>query len=1529
MAIDNDVLMWKNKLLDLSKKNNLINYKDTKLTTLEIVFPNFFDSFNRITSYQSTHIYNVADEDITDLFDDSAKIKTKEAFIQRHSKKMASSQVLLYNSTTTTRQVLRTLLHKSNESILERGVNVLYCAFGFLKWTDSLDSKMSYTSPILLIPVKLTNEAYNKPFFIEQIDDDIILNNSLKYMLKTNYGIDLPDYNDEPLEDYLNEIKSLIDDKWEVLNEARLATFSFNKLNMYLDIDSNKEKIKNNPIVKVLTNAEADEDFKKRYKKETIKEASKDLFIKQNNVVDADFSQSEAIDFALSGKSFVLQGPPGTGKSQTITNIIAELLYAGKKVLFVSEKMAALEIVYNNLKKVGLSEFALELHSFKANKKDFVSQIYDTLTLDKTILDDKSNLMYDEMENYASKLNEYDEAINKIYKPLNKTIYELLGLYNHYSNAYEIPYIFTSIKKYDEELLNKNTTILDKYYSFVKNMGFYKDSHLYGFNPKGSSYEDELAIKDLLNKAIKNNNNLINYVNKLNDLYGTKIESLSKLNTFIDFIGFVDKFKITNPNLLDINYDEELLSSLDSLEESANKIINRLTKTNNLFKPEIFDENLKELYNNYLLLGSSLFKRTFSSSFKIINKRIHSYLNKNIKVKYKDMAEYLIELSDIQKYVNEFDNNELKDSNLDIYKSYNTDFNELRNMLNKLIDYLKNNKEFKKINLEAKYDTKLIDKLQPSINSAERYVVKLEDYYDKNIRNFYTMKLSSRDEVLNNTLNNLKVMSMWIDYTNLIEEMNKNKLTEFVNLYVDKKYDLKLIKESYFKSFYRQLLDHIFKTDDKLSKYTRFYHDNDVRFFIKKDENCLDISRAKIRSKLSQERPDLNYQMAGSPANLIKREYKKTRKLMPIRKIFETIPEFIQKIKPCFLMSPLSVSTFLTDNVEFDVTIFDEASQVFPEDAIVAIYRSKQLIVVGDSKQMPPTKFFLSDDYEDEYDESTSDMDSFESILDLAETVFPEKSLLCHYRSKDESLITFSNKNFYNENLLSYPSPTSLNTDKGVEFIYVADGYMDNKTKVNLPEAKKVVELIFDHFKNHPSRSLGVVAFNIRQQEVIRRLWMIEREKNPDFEKYFSDEVKEPFFIKNLETVQGDERDTIIFSIAYAKDNKGVFAHRFGPLNEAGGERRLNVAITRAKMNVKVVSSIKAMDIDMERVTHDGPKLLHDYLDYAEFGSKALNKLDGKQSKETSFERDIYDFLISQGFEADLKVGTSKYKVDVAVKRPGTSDYVLAIECDGKSYHNVKSSRDRDRLRKSILERMNWDYYRIWSIDWFKDNEIEKKNLIEACKKALDKVNTESNNKTKDTNVSEKYVSKEKNKGSVEIYDEYKEYEHTNVFKNISDMVDEILKVEAPLSLEYLLKKYAERWYHQSSLTPRVYEDFKLSYKSKIGVKKFDGFLYTSDSMMLSMRKNVGTIFGDISYVSPYEIRNGMYAAIEYNGRCEKNDLYSFIRKQLGFAKAGSKINKYLDNAFELLQEYITIDEYGLIDINDSNKLYISRRNKA
>ena len=1527
MAVTDDILVWKNRLLDLSKRNNLINYKDSKTSTLEILKPDFFDAFKLVSNSKRALIYDIKNEIDEEVDDDLIDKNDKTFFLNKYSKKVTANELLLFNAYTPIKKVLRMLSRKATESITERGVNILYCAFGLVRWKESDEGKIYYESPLLLIPVRLTNEASNKPFYIEQYDDDITINQAFKYMLKTEYGINLPDYNDEGLEEYLDKVKPLIPN-FELKYEARLSTFSFNKLNMYLDIENNETKISLNKNVMLLSNSKKDARFYESLN-EDINNFSKDLFIKQNNVVNADFSQTEAINYALKGKSFVLQGPPGTGKSQTITNIIAELMYAGKKVLFVSEKMAALEIVYNNLKKVGLSEFLLELHSYKANKKEFVKELYDTLLTDKTIVNTKSDAIYNDLNYSVDKLNKYEEALYKIYKPINKSLYTLLGLYNHYKDAKEIKYIINDIKKYDEEKLKHNVSLLEKYVSFEKMMGYdYKKHPLYGFTSDDLSYEFEIKIKELLSKAILNNKNVIYYFKKIGELYSVKITKASSLNSLITFSEFIIKSKIKDPKLLNIKVIDELLNEIDNLKVLSEKIIDNLYKTNDIFKSSILDEDIKELYDQYFMLGSTHFKRRFSSSFKVVKSRIESFLVKPKNIGYTEMCKLLLSLIDLKKDIEEFNKNKIQNYNLNLYKSYNTNWDNLSSILLSLKEALKKNPEFKSFNLNSKIDSNLLSKAKTSLSNFEIYNKNLKGYYAKEC-DITKLNLSDRLDLLTNTFDNLSNLSAWIDYSKLINKLEEDNLLDFVNKYLATNNKLRGLVNSYYKCFYRQLLDSILKSDDVAKGYTRLYHDADINTFINKDEEALNLARYKIKEKLSHDRPDPNLQMSGSPVNLIKREYNKTRKLMPIRTIFDTIPDFIQKIKPCFLMSPLSVSTYLGDKIKFDVVIFDEASQVFPEDALVAIYRSKQLIVVGDSKQMPPTSFFMNSDYDEEYDEE-SDADSFESILDLAISVLPTKSLLCHYRSKDESLITFSNKNFYDYRLLSYPSSLTGRKDFGVDFIYVVKGVMDEKKKVNELEALKVVDLIFEHFKKYPDRSLGVVAFNIRQQEEIARLCQIRRDKDPSFEKYFSREAKEPFFIKNLETVQGDERDTIIFSVTYAKNAKGVFNHRFGPLNALGGERRLNVAITRAKLNVKVVSSIRASDIDISKVTNEGPKLLQSYLAYAERGVEALGKKDDVMIEETDspFERDVYNFLKENGFDLDIKVGSSKYRIDLALKQNITGDYVLAIECDGATYHNQASARDRDRLRQRVLEGMNWRFYRIWSIDWFKNNEIEKKELLVACHKALaDARERLLINSKKGILDIDSYVTLESSRGSANIYDTYERFELVSTsFKTMSTDIDEIVKVEAPVSINYLLKKYAKSWYKEAKVTKEVKESFDKDYHQGFEIRRNNEFLYIDDSDLLSMRKDIGAILGDIEYVSLYELRNGLYQAIEYNGKCKKEDLFTFMREELGFARTGDKINKRLDKAFKLLEEYITIDKEEYINLKPTKKLDIIRR---
>ena len=331
-------------------------------------------------------------------------------------------------------------------------------------------------------------------------------------------------------------------------------------------------------------------------------------------------------------------------------------------------------------------------------------------------------------------------------------------------------------------------------------------------------------------------------------------------------------------------------------------------------------------------------------------------------------------------------------------------------------------------------------------------------------------------------------------------------------------------------------------------------------------------------------------------------------------------------------------------------------------------------------------------------------------------------SLRWHYRSRFESLIAFSNKNFYNNDLVTFPSAKSNTYGSGVDFYYLENAVYDS-SRTNVAEANKVIDLIYQHIEEFPNRSLGVIAFNSSQQKLIDRLLIDRRLKNANKEFFFNSNTLDSFFIKNLESAQGDERDTIIFSVTYGYNADKRFISNLGPLNRQGGERRLNVAFTRAKYNIKLVSSITAADIDLSRSKSEGMRLLREYLEYAQKGTASLNNVVDNEHYERydfTFEQQVCNFLKSQGYIIDNQIGCSEFKVDIGVKLDNSSDYILAIECDGNTYRSANNTRDRDRLRKAVLNQMGWQYYRVWSTSWFKDPALEKKLLLTAVNNAIE-----------------------------------------------------------------------------------------------------------------------------------------------------------------------------------------------------------------
>ncbi|MGC2525892.1 MAG: DUF4011 domain-containing protein [Stellaceae bacterium] len=440
------------------------------------------------------------------------------------------------------------------------------------------------------------------------------------------------------------------------------------------------------------------------------------------------------------------------------------------------------------------------------------------------------------------------------------------------------------------------------------------------------------------------------------------------------------------------------------------------------------------------------------------------------------------------------------------------------------------------------------------------------------------------------------------------------------------------------------------------------------------------------------------------------------RPRMPVRKMLTRAGRAVQALKPCFMMGPQAVAQYLTPGaMTFDLVIMDEASQLKPEEAIGAIARGAQLVVVGDPKQLPPTSFFSRMNATPDEAEQYTTTDA-ESILDVCSSHFhPPRSLRWHYRSQHHSLIAFSNRNFYRGNLIIFPSPYQQNSRLGIHATYLADAVYDNQT--NVREAQRVVDAVVEHIDTRADESLGVVTLNIKQRDLIAEL-LDERLRSVRGADQYREKwggEGQPLFVKNLENVQGDERDAIIISTTFGKPpNSAAVRQNFGPISRQGGWRRLNVLFTRARRSIAIYTSMRPEDIVVDGSTPDGTKALRDYLEYARSGALTVAE-DSEREPDSDFEVAVIDVLRERGYEVTPQLGVAGYRIDLAVKHPDAPGvYLAAIECDGASYHSALSVRDRDRIRQEILESLGWRgrIWRIWSTDWFRTPRQETEKLI-------------------------------------------------------------------------------------------------------------------------------------------------------------------------------------------------------------------------
>lgn len=1510
---------WAELLLDTGKGNNLINFKDSKASTVEIVLPDPTMLINKAERGAAFEFFDpdLDSEDDEDEEGQEKKAFDKEDYVDAYGEKLKKNQVLAYNIIDKPVRAVKNIEKRNRSAIEETGVNIAYIAVGFIHWTESDNSQITMSAPVLLAPVSIEAGSSVEPCKLRIIDDDILINPTFSYKLQAEYGIKLPEYDeDTDVDVYLRSVEEVVSKLgWSVSGEAKIGIFSFQKINMYKDLKNNVQIISDSENVRALfgetPETEADDGG----------EAS-DKPVVLHNVVDADSSQAEAVEMAKRGASFVLQGPPGTGKSQTITNIVAELMSDGKTVLFVSEKLAALNVVYGKLKDAGLGEFCLELHSHKANKKQVIDELCDTLRAQRFGLSDRAEREFKARLDAENRLNDYERELHAVRPVIGKSLYKLLGEVSACRDAEDVEFVIENISEKGESYFETALNLLNRYALYTESVGYdYRDNVWHGYVSADRSFESVMGLKRDIESAADSVDKLIAINSDVTAELSVGADSINDAELLNKLFGLIKDSEFVTPALFDGKAAEKAAATVAELRGLAEVILDCKAKLDAEFDKDIYKLDGVTAHKKLVRQFGGFFARLFSGEYRRILSELKLSRKNGRKLKYSEAVAFT-EIS--ARYIETSERFEERSKTVSEklgsgYIGVGTDFtalsselDTLRGLLDKKSDLTAFNrlsqKEFDEKRdafkrFDGRYSAAFIDGGAPLKRLGDRFDPKEYDLFAAPLGEFEG-KLAAMSE-------NTDKLDNWCEFVALLHKLEEHGLRGFVDFTINSRIAAKRIARIYEKAFCAQWAHYLTSGSPVLRELTRVPHDELIKNFREKDTLCFTVNKAKIRAELAAKRPTLDMIAQGSAVAVLLREGEKKRKKKGIRQLIGELTELVQTLKPCFLMSPLSVSTYLSPEMKFDAVIFDEASQIFPQDAVGAVYRGRQLIVVGDSKQMPPSNFFNADMTGDMPDELGDDFADFESILDLCSASLPQKRLLWHYRSRFEQLIAFSNKNFYGNTLITFPSAKSDGEGAGVNYVHV-DGVFDRTSRTNRIEAERIVDLVFEHFDKYPNRSLGVVAFGISQQNLIDRLIDRRRRNNRAYEEFFKPDRPEPFFVKNLETVQGDERDRIIFSVAYGKDEDGRLLLNFGPVNREGGERRLNVAFTRAKFNVCIVSSMRCTDIDVSRSKSVGVRLLREYLDYAENGSIALSRtLEVKSADEfdSDFETEVCDFLRGKGFCVDSQVGCSSFKIDLAVKRPQSSDYVLAVECDGAMYHSSKSARDRDRLRQEVLERMGWRFYRIWSTDWFKNKAVEKERLVAAAKAALDSAPLPS----KSAPLLPESFGEEVDESPFE-FPEYNRADERKLAKdyngNALEVIKAIVAAESPVSEEWLIKRIAFM-FGREKVTSAVRDEYnRLSPRIlRSGIAIENGFLYAPNTDIPVMRvPKTGDVPREIGYIELTELSKGLDEILKRNVTVQKSGLFKLVAAKLGFSRAGDAITERLELALQLIENDITVN---------------------
>jgi very-short-patch-repair endonuclease len=1166
----------------------------------------------------------------------------------------------------------RTVRGKAAENFEERGLHTLFLAWGMATWS-SRRSPVTPEAPVLLRQAHLAAKGRADESFEISLPGDWELNPTLLYALRADFGVNV---NPDELLALLDEggvgapdpgslferLTKLAEPVPQFLIAPRvvIGNFSYAKMTMVADLENGTEALLASEIVCAIAGYEpAQQALRDRHPTVAVNEPDLAPPADEFLVKDADASQSYAINAAIRGGDLVIEGPPGTGKSQTIANLIAAFAARGQRVLFVAEKRAAIDAVLVRLAEVGLSDIVLDLHDGVTSKRRLAQDLARSLAGASSIALPEVRGLQETLVRRRGDVVAHDAAMHDVRQPWDISVYKILCL------RAGIPETARSPIRVDLEVLTARA-----YEQAQSDLRAYTNLGGLRLSPATSPWAAALYAGTVPTAALAEaaSNAALDLVSHTWPQAIARLENVARecgLQLPAELGGWAGVF--------------ELLSSV--------------TDTGSVFEETIFNLPLAELLMAMAPakrspLGRSLAAVT-KASYRAARRQLRAVAQPGTTAGSRALLAALSRATALSVSWCQLRTDEGQ-------PRMPSDLAGAKGAYHQLLDELR---------ALAVY-AGLTDLEQ---QSAEGLTKRLS-------------ALASDTE----TLSKLPELSR------LRSSLRRTRLDQLLDDLSARNLDVDQALATLAWVWLTSLLTRIQLSDLRVGGFERTAHDRNVREFSAADRAHIASGPLRVRRAVA-ERITAARDQYPEQSQVVAKQAALTRRHLPMRDLYQVAPNVLAALKPCWAMSPLVVSQLLPMQRCFDVVIFDEASQVTPADAVGSLARAERAVVAGDPHQLPPTKFFSASgggaDDENEPDITGALVRDVESVLEQMTVLLPPpigtRTLRWHYRSKDERLIAFSNaqESLYNYSLTTFPGGASEDTIAHVHVPFRL-GRVDQEDSV-ADEVLRVVALVAQHARQRPRESLGVIAMGVkhsnRVEEAVRRARQTDDALDAFVTGHASDQAhKEPFFVKNLERVQGDERDAIILTVGYGKSSDGRMLYWFGPINYAGGERRLNVAITRARARMTVVSSFSSADLDPKALKAEGAKMLARYLAYAESGGSNLGDAAMPKPDLNPFERDVEAQLTRAGLPLVAQWGSSGYWIDFAAMHPTEPGrMVLAIECDGASYHSSATARDRDRLRQEHLERLGWRFHRIWSAEWFRHRDAEVVRAVDAYRSAV------------------------------------------------------------------------------------------------------------------------------------------------------------------------------------------------------------------